>query len=535
MTYPAAPRLDHIDDYFGTRVPDPYRWLEDVDAPQTAAWIREQNGLTESYLSQVREREAIRARLTALWDYERWTVPEKAGDRYAYFRNTGLQNQAVLYVTRDLAEPGRVLLDPNTFSPDGTVALSGSAFSEDGSLLAYAISSSGSDWQEWHVRDVATGADRADIVRWAKFSSAAWRRDGSGFYYSRYDEPAADTKFKDINYFHKLYFHRLGTPQSADVLVYERPDHKDWNINGTTTEDGAYLVIDTSRGTDPENRVFVKVIADGRVVDLLPDADARYNYVANDGETFYFVTTKDAPCGRVVSVDLQTRAVREIIAQTGDALDGAAFFGERIVAWYLRDALAHVVVYDLTGAVCDQVQLPGLGSVAGFTGKRSAHETFFAYTSYTAPSSIYRYDVEEKAVRCVFAPRLPFDPSAFESRQEFYQSKDGTRIPVMISAKRGTPRDGSAPTLLYGYGGFDVSLTPAFSSAVIVWLEMGGVYAVANLRGGGEYGETWHEAGVREKRQNVFDDFVAAAEFLIAQGWASREKLAIHGGSNGGL
>ncbi len=536
LPYPETPRVDQIDDYFGTRVADPYRWLEDVDSPQTRRWIAEENELTESVLATVPQREAIRARLTEVWDYERRSVPEKVGELYAYFRNTGLQNQAVLYVGRDLAEPGRVLLDPNTLSPDGTVALTGVAFSDDGSRLAYSVSSSGSDWQEWHVRDVATGKDLSDIVRWSKFSGASWKRDGSGFYYSRYDEPSADSKFKETNYFHKVYFHRLGTPQSTDLLVYERPDHKDWNFGAITTEDARYLVIDVSHGTAPENAIFVKDLAgDGTVIELLPDEDARYAYLANDATTFYFLTTKDAPRARVIAIDLNDRSVREIVPQSADLLDDARFFGDHIVAAYLHDALARVVVFALDGSVVTDVALPGLGSVAGFTGKRRAQETFYSYTSYTEPASIYRYDIASSRSERVFTPQIRMDARAFESEHAFYTSKDGTRVPMMVTYKKGVRRDGSAPAILYGYGGFDISLTPAFSSAVLVWLEMGGIYAVANLRGGGEYGEFWHQDGIKARKQNVFDDFIAAAEYLIAEKWTSSANLAIHGGSNGGL
>ncbi len=536
LSYPPARRVDQVDAYDGTAVADPYRWLEDIDSPETQAWIEAENTLTEAFLATVPERGAIRARLTEVWNYERRSVPQRAGDLYAYFRNAGLQNQAVLYVTDDLARPGRVLLDPNALSEDGTVALSGASFSEDGARLAYGVSISGSDWQEWHVRDVATGQDLPDVLRWAKFSNAAWRRDGSGFYYSRYDEPDSANKYKDANYFHKLYFHRLGTPQSADVLVYERPDHKDWNFAGITTEDGRFLVIDISRGTDPENRVFVKDIAAGAaVVELLPDADARWQYLANDGATFYFLTTKDAPRGRIVAVDFDDAQPREIVAQNADPLDAATFFGDRIIAAYLHDARACVVTYGVDGTQQSEVELPGLGSVAGFVGKRSEPETFYSYTSYTEPTSIYRYDIERNVSTRVFTPQVGFDRDAFVSEQVFYTSKDGTRVPMILTYRKGTPRDGSAPTLLYGYGGFDISLTPAFSSAVLVWLEMGGVYAVPNLRGGGEYGEAWHRAGIKEHKQNVFDDFIAAAEWLIERRWTSPAKLAIHGGSNGGL
>jgi len=536
LPYPDAPREDQIDDYFGTLVADPYRWLEDVDSPRTRRWIDEENALTESVLATVPQRAAIRARLTEVWNYERWGVPERAGALYAYFRNTGLQNQAVLYVTRDLAEPGRVLLDPNTFSPDGTVALSTTAFSDDGMRLAYSISSSGSDWQEWHVRDVFTGQDLPDIVRWSKFSGAAWKRDGSGFYYSRYDEPSSRSKFKEANYYHKLYFHRLGTPQSTDLLVYERSDQKEWNFAAHTTEDGQYLVIDAGRGSAPENGIFVKdLVVDGPVVELIPDGDARYNLLGNDGPTFYLLTTKDAARSRIVALDLHERVLREIVPETDDRLDTATIFRDRIVASYLRDARAEVVVYSLSGAMESTVALPGLGSVVGFGGKRTDRETFYAYTSYTDPTAIYRYDVAGDRSERVFAPQIRMDKSALESTQVFYRSKDGTRVPMMLTAKKGTPRDGSAPTILYGYGGFDISLTPAFSSAVLVWLEMGGIFAVANVRGGGEYGEAWHRAGMKERKQNVFDDFIAAAEFLIAEKWTSPAKLAIQGGSNGGL
>lgn len=536
LPYPDAPRVDQVDEYFGTRVADPYRWLEEVDSPETQRWIAAENDLTESVLSTVPQRSAISARLTEVWNYERRSVPERAGNLYAYFRNTGLQNQAVLYVARDLAEPGRVLLDPNTLSPDGTVALSGSAFSEDGARLAYSVSSSGSDWQEWHVRDVATGSDLPDVVKWSKFSGASWKRDGSGFYYSRYDEPASDNKFKDTNFFHKVFFHKVGTPQSTDLLVYERPDHKDWNFAAITTEDGRYLVLDVSRGTAPENAIFVKDLSsDGAVIELIPHEDARYAYLANDDTTFYFLTTNGAPRGRIVAIGLHDGALREIVAQCDDPLDGASFFGEKIVASYLHDALARVLVFGLDGKPVSEVALPGLGSVAGFTGKRSDRETFYSYTSYTEPTSIYRYDFGTGLSTRVFTPQVRFDTAEFSSEQVFYTSKDGTRVPMIVTLKKGTARDGTAPAILYGYGGFDISLTPAFSSAVLVWLEMGGIYAVANLRGGGEYGERWHQDGTRRNKQNTFDDFIAAAEFLIAEKWTSTPKLSIHGGSNGGL
>jgi prolyl oligopeptidase len=535
LSYPDTPRIDQIDESFGVAVPDPYRWLEDLNAEQTRDWIEEQNGLTASLLATVPQRERIHARLTTLWDYERWSVPAKVGSLYAYFRNTGLQNQAVLMVTPDLKQPGRILLDPNTFSEDGTVALAGVTFSDDGARLAYSTSASGSDWKEWHVRDVASRQDLADVVRWSKFSGASWRRDGSGFYYSRYDQPASATQFKEINYFHKLYFHRLGTPQSTDLLVYERPDHKDWSINGYATEDGCYLVIDLSQGTDPNNGIVIHELATGAFVSLCREGNARYSYVGNDGGRFYFLTTLDAPRGRVVAIDLAGGTPREIIGQTPDALRDVSLFGEQFIVSYLRDALAYVTVYALDGAHIGDIGLPGPGSVGGFGGKRAARETFYSYTSYTAPASIYRYDLETRTSSRIFAPRIAYDADGLTSRQVFYTSKDGTRIPMMITSKISIVLGAKAPAILYGYGGFDVALTPEFSPAVAVWLEMGGIYAVPNLRGGGEYGEAWHLAGVKGKKQNVFDDAIAAAEYLIAEGWTTPAKLAIKGASNGGL
>jgi prolyl oligopeptidase len=535
LAYPDAPRDDVREDHFGVIVADPYRWLEDLNGDRTRAWIDEQNALTQRVLAGIPQRDAIHARLTSLWNYERRSVPGKVGDRYAYFRNTGLQNQSVLMIAHDPAELGRALLDPNTFSEDGTVALSGLAFSDDGARLAYATSASGSDWKTWHVRDVATGHDLPDLVRWSKFSGAAWRRDGDGFYYSRYDEPVGSTQFKDANYFHKLYYHRLGTPQSTDLLVYERPDHADWNVSGRTTEDGRYLIIDMSCGTDPNNGIVVRDLVDGRFVTLCAEGEARYSYAGNDGATFYFLTTRDAPRGRVIAIDLDDGASRELIAETNDAIGDVSLLGETFIVSYLRDALAHAAVYGLDGAPRGEIALPGLGSVSGFGGKRKYRETFYAFTSYTAPTTIYRYDLETASSAQIFAPHLTHDPSAYASHQVFYTSKDGTRIPMIITAKRDLAPGADAPTILSGYGGFDIALTPEFSPAVAVWLEMGGVYAVPNLRGGGEYGEAWHLAGIKEKKQNVFDDCIAAAEYLIAERWTSPSKLALKGGSNGGL
>jgi prolyl oligopeptidase len=534
-SYPPAPRCETVDDYHGRQVPDPFRWLEDIDSPETSAWIAAQNELTEHYLAAVPRRAEIRRRLEHIWNYERFSAPSREGRQYAFYKNSGLQNQSVLYVAPALDAPARVLIDPNLFSADGTVALSGLAFSHDGERVAYAVSTSGSDWLEWHVRDVAGGTDLDDRVQWSKFSGAAWCADGSGFYYSRYDQPV-DAHFKAANYFHKLYFHRLGTPQADDVLVYERPDHKDWNVAPVVSEDGRWLIIYVSEGTEPRNRVFVQDLAEGgEVIELLPDADGKYEYLGNDADRFYFQTTRDAPRGRIVSIDLGRRNVKELVAEQADALDGVSIYGDLIVAHYLHDAHSLVRLSGLDGNDFGEVPLPGLGTVGGFQGKRSDTEAFFSFTSYTAPATVYRYDFASRQTTTVFRPAVDFDPGKYTSEQVFFTSKDGTRVPMIATYRKDTVFDGSAPTLLYGYGGFDISLTPAFSPATLVWLEMGGIYAVANLRGGGEYGEEWHLAGTRDRKQNVFDDFIAAARYLITNEYTRPDKLAIMGGSNGGL
>lgn len=537
MTYPKAPLGDVVDVYHGHAVPDPYRWLEDGDAPAVRAWIEAETELTERFLAAIPARAAIRQRISTLWNYERFGIPRRAGEAYVYSKNMGLQNQAVVYVAPSLDGPARVLIDPNGLSADGTVALTGTAFSDDGRYVAYATSASGSDWMTWHVREVVTGTDLADEVRWSKFSGASWRIDGSGFYYSRYAEPAETTQYKDENYNHKIYLHRIGTPQSADALVYERPDHPDWSLNAYETEDGAWLIVRAQEGTDPNNRVFVCDLTKpgGEIVPLLAEGDATYDFAGNAGDTFVFRTTKDAPRGRIVSVDVHERRIVEIVAECDDSLEDVALFDDQLILAYLRDARSVIRRTTLDGKPLGDLALPGLGSASGFGGKQSDRETFYAYTSYTTPASIYRLDLATGMSSRVFVPRVAFDPNEFESEQMFYTSKDGTRIPMIVTRKIGAPRDGSVPTLLYGYGGFNISLTPAFSPATLVWLELGGAFAVANIRGGGEYGEAWHLAGIKSAKQNVFDDFIAAGEYLIAQRYTSSAKLAIYGGSNGGL
>ncbi|HEU5069133.1 MAG TPA: prolyl oligopeptidase family serine peptidase [Verrucomicrobiae bacterium] len=540
LHYPVTPTTNVVDNYHGTLVADPYRWLEDDNSPQTKAWVEAENKVTFAYLNAIPGRAALKARLTSLWNYERYGVPFKAGDRYFYSRNDGLQNQSVLYTVDSLNGEPRVLLDPNTLSKDGTVALAGIAISEDGNRMAYGLATAGSDWNEWKVRDVRTGQDLPDHLQWVKFSGASWLKDGSGFFYSRYDAPKPGAALTGVNKFQKLYLHKLGTDQSADELVYERKDQPDWGFGGDVTEDGRYLIITVSEGTDPKNRVLYRDLTrpGAPVVELLMDFDASYNFVGNDGPVFWFKTDLNAPRGRVIAVDVTQPARanwREVIPQSAETLQGVSVLNNQFVAEYLKDAHTAVKVFRLDGTFAHDVALPGLGTAGGFGGKRNYTETFYSFTSFTAPGTIYRYDLTTGESTVFRQPRVDFDADAYETRQVFYTSKDGTRVPMFIVSKRGLRLDGQNPTLLYGYGGFDISLTPGFSVSRIAWLEMGGVYALANLRGGGEYGEEWHQAGTKLHKQNVFDDFIGAAEWLIANHYTSPKKLAIQGGSNGGL
>ncbi len=545
--YPETAKVEQIDDYHGTKVADPYRWLEDANSPQTQAWVEAQNKVTFEYLRHLPAREAIKERLTRLWDYEKYGVPFKEGGRYFFSKNSGLQNQSVIYSAPNLKDEPTVLLDPNKLSADGTVSLSSYAISDDGRYMAYGLNTSGSDWIEWRVKDVGTGKDLADDLKWSKFSGAAWTKDSKGFFYSRYDAPNEKTQLQAVNYYQKLYYHAVGTPQDKDLLVYERKDEKEWGFGGGVTDDGQYLIIDVTHGTDPKNRFFYRSLKDGvegaaPVMELLRDADAHYVFAGNDGAVFYFTTDQGAERGRLVAIDTGATPsqaspleLREIIPQSAETLEGVSYVGGCFVASYLADAHALIRVHATDGKLLHEVRLPGLGTAVGFGGKQNEGETFFSFTSFTAPATIYRYDVKADAASVVFAPKVAFDPADYTTEQVFYKSKDGTRVPMFISYKKGMQRDGLNPTVLYGYGGFDISLTPAFSPSNLVWMEMGGVYAVPNLRGGGEYGEEWHLAGTKERKQNVFDDFIAAAEYLIANKYTSTPKLAISGRSNGGL
>jgi len=548
MEYPKARVSDQVDDYFGTKVRDPYRWMENVDSPEVKTWVDAENTLTRGYLDGVPGREKMHARLMDLTNFERYTAPARKGTRYFYEHNTGLQNQNVVFWQEGLTGEAKVLIDPNTMSKDGTVALSGLSVSEDGRLAAYGIAEAGSDWVKWHVREVATGKDLPDLVEWSKFSGASWLKDGSGFFYEGYGLPkdaAAVQSLKAANYFHKVFLHKLGTPQTADVLVYERPDDKELNVGARVTEDGRYLLLTSSKGTSPNNDLAIKDLEhpEAAPVKVVTTADAVYHPVANVGTRFWVLTTVGAKNGKVIVIDLaqmdgahpDRASWKTVIPETKNNLEDVSMVGDTLITRYLQDAQTTVEMHRPDGGLIERVALPAIGTAVGFGGERKDRETFFQFSNFVTPGTIYRLDVATRKVELYRAPKLKFDPAAYETKQVFYNSKDGTRVPMFVTAKKGVKLDGQNPTLLYAYGGFNISLMPEFSAARLLWMEMGGVYAQPSLRGGGEYGEAWHEAGTKLRKQNVFDDFVGAAEWLMANGYTSKGKLAINGASNGGL
>lgn len=537
LKYPETRRGDVVEDYHGTPVKDPYRWLENMDSDEVSSWVEAQNAVATPYIAAIPERQRIIDRMTALWNYERYSVPFKEGGRYFYSRNDGLQNHDVMYVTDDVTTPGRVLLDPNGFSEDGTVALSFAIPSPDGKYIAYAVSDGGSDWRQWRVRDIETGNDLPDLLLHTKFTGVSWSRDSSGFYYSRY--PIADNGKSDDGKAVEVWYHTVGTSQDEDRHIYALPDHPRWNPYARVSEDGRYLVITVWDGYFA-NAVHYMTLDEGSApaIELLTDWDGVYYFLGNDESVFYFQTTNESPNGRVIAIDVtqpERDAWRTIVPEQPEALQGSALIGDRVLTSYIKDARAEVVVYDLDGQRERVVELPGVGSVSGFNGKQNDPETFFGFTGFTAPSAVYRYNVETNEQELFRRSSVDADLDAYETRQVFYESKDGTKVPMFIVHRKDMELDGSNPTLLYGYGGFNVSLTPSYSTSRMVWLEMGGVVAIANLRGGGEYGESWHKAGTRLQKQNVFDDFIAAAEYLVDNKYTQPKKLAIQGGSNGGL
>jgi prolyl oligopeptidase len=539
LAYPSARTVEQTDDYFGTTVSDPYRWMEDVDSAELKTWIDAENELTQRYLAQVPVRERMQRRLMELINFERYTAPARRGTRYFYSHNSGLQNQNVLYWHTGLDGEPKVLLDPNTFSEDGTVAISGISITDDGLLAAYSIADAGSDWVKWHVRNVTTGEDLPDVVEWSKFSGAAWLKDGSGFFYQGYDAPEAEA-LKTANYFHKVFFHRLGTPQSEDKLIFDRPDDKELNLGAQVTDDGRYLVLHQSKGTSPNNELAVKDLQqpDAPILRLIDTADATYAPIDNDGTLFWLLTTLDAPNGKVISIDLNhpgREHWKTVIPESTNKLSDISIIDNTFIANYLADAQSQVELRRLDGSLIERLALPAIGTAYGFGGRREDTETFYQFSNFTTPGTTYRLDMKTRKSTIYRQPKLLFDPALYETTQIFATSKDGTRVPMFISHKKGLVLDGTAPTLLYAYGGFNISLMPEFSPSHVMWMEMGGVFAQASLRGGGEYGEAWHEAGTRVRKQNVFDDFISLAEWLIANRYTSPPKLAISGGSNGGL
>ncbi len=567
MSYSPTKKIDHVDELHGVQVPDPYRWLEDDVRVSTdvADWVAAKNKETFAYLGSIPQREAIKSRLTELWNYEKYGAPFKAGRRYCYFKNDGLQNQSVLYKLDSLNGEPSVLIDPNAWSKDGTVALGATSFSDDGRYVAYSVADAGSDWNTWRIIEVATGRLLADELRWVKFSGANWTPDNKGFFYCRYDEPLAGEAFQKTNLNQKVFYHRVGTAQSEDVLVYKRPDEPTWGFGLKVSEDGRYLVINIWKGTDDKYRVLYKDLTEpyGMPIDLIENFESEYSFIGNDGTTFYFVTDLDAPRKRIVAIDIasgspvaprqEARAtndivsektqqasrplprVREVIAQSTETLVNADIVGNQFVLTYLKDAKTQVKLHAIDGKFVREVAFPGIGTAAGFGGKRTDTETFYSFSSFATPPSTFRFDLLTGESTLLRQAKVKFNPDDYLVEQVFYPSKDGTKVPMFITRKKTTKLDGTNPTLLYAYGGFAISLTPSFSVSRVAWLEMGGILAIPNLRGGGEYGEEWHKAGTKLKKQNVFDDFIAAAEWLIANKYTSSKKLAIQGGSNGGL
>lgn len=542
FVYPQTKHVDQIDDYHGTKVADPYRWLEQDarTSADVAKWVEQENEVTFKYLHAIPQRAGIQKRLTELWNFEKFTSAFEVGGRYYFVRNSGLQNQSVLYVMDTPKAEPRVLIDPNKWSADGTVALGATSFSEDGRYVAYAAQDAGSDWETWRIMDIASGKMLEDELRWIKFSRPAWKLDGEGFFYSRYDEPREGSKFQTLNLNQKMYYHRVGTKQADDQLVYLRPDHPEWGFEPSVTDDGEYLIITVSKGTDDKYRILYKDLkaAGAEPVELVDNFDHEYAIAGNEGPVLYFKTDWNAPRKRLIAIDTrkpQQSEWREIIPQSDDALITVNLVGGMFIAEYLKDARSVVKLFSLDGKFDREVDLPGIGTAAGFGGRRNDKETFYSFSSFAVPTTLYRYDFATHQSEVFRRSDVKFKSDDYETRQVVYTSRDGTRIPMFVSHRKGLELNGEIPTLLYGYGGFNIPMTPQFSVSRLNWMEMGGVFAVANLRGGGEYGEDWHRAGTKLKKQNVFDDFIAAAEWLIKNRYTRTEKLAIQGGSNGGL
>lgn len=548
LTYPVTRKVDQTDNYHGTVVADPYRWLEDDNSADTKAWVQAENAVTEKFLGAMPQRLPTRKLYTELYNFEKFGVPYKEGGRYFWSRNDGLQQQSVLYTARTLKDAPQVALDPNTLSKDGTVALTGTAVSKDGRLMAYGIAGAGSDWQTWKVRDLETGKDLPDTIEWVKFSMASWTPDGKGFFYARYDAPKAGEALTGTNYFQKVYYHRLGTPQSADALVLENPAEKQWGFGTEVTDDGRVALITISRGTEHANGLMVLPLdgqggyAGAKPIPVTLSFDAEYSPVVLDGQRLIVKTDKDAPRGRLIAIDLDkdwkakdAKTWTTLVPETKDALSQASGVGGQLLLSYLQDASTLVRVHAPSGKPVRDIKLPGVGTASGFGGKWNDAETFFLYTGLTTPAEIWRLDARTGKAELFKRTKTAFDADQFESKRVFVTSKDGTRFPIFIAHRKGLKLDGNNPTLLYGYGGFNVAMTPGYNVTAATWMKMGGVYVLAVLRGGGEYGSEWHDAGTKLRKQNVFDDFISAGEWLVANKYTQPAKLAVNGGSNGGL
>jgi prolyl oligopeptidase len=541
FVYPKTATVTQEDNYHGTVVADPYRWLEDDvrESGDVAAWVEAQNKLTFAYLDKLPARERIEQRLTELWNFERFSVPSKYGDHYYYSHNNGLQNQSVIYRTKKLGGKAELVMDPNSWSEDGTVALGEVEVSKSGRYVAYSIQDGGTDWRIWKIKDMQTGKDLPDELRWIKFANVTWSKDESGFFYGRFPQPEEGEEFQGLNKNMAVYYHRLGTAQEEDSLIHQRSDQPDWGFGTQMTSDGRFLVITTWHGTDNRYRVeYLDLKTRSRKVITLEDEfTAGFELVDSIGSELIFNSTLDAPNGRVVKIDLADKQPQwqEVIAQQDQVLQQVSLVGNKLVLQYLQDAHSRIAVHEASGKYLRDVELPGLGSSSGFPTDNSSAVTHYRYSSLNRPATVYRYDVDSGKGEQVLSPELAFNPDDFTVQQVFYKSSDGTRIPLFIAHKKGLKLDGNNPTLLYGYGGFNISLTPSFSVTRLAWMDMGGVYALANLRGGGEYGEEWHKAGTKLQKQNVFDDFIAAGEYLVKEKYTRAEKLAVMGGSNGGL
>lgn len=536
LSYPNRRHDVQVDNYHGVEVKDPYRYLEDPNCEDTQLWIKEQNALTFDYLKQIPEREAIRKRLEALFNYERYGTMFQKNGRYFFTKNMGLQNHYVTYTMDQMDGTPEVLFDPNTFSEDGTVSINFFSMSKTGKLAAYGLAQAGSDWTEIKIRDVITKEDLKDHLKWIKFSRTSWLPDETGFYYCRFEQT---DDIQAANYNQKIYFHRIGTDQELDTLVYEQPEHKDWVFSPHVSEDGKYLFVTVEKGTSKSTAIFYKEIAsDSPVKELIPNFDAYYFYISNEGTKCWFFTNHQAPHFRVISIDLEhpeQTEWKEVIAEREETLTGVMLFGDTFAAHYLKDVCSQVQIFDLEGTYLRTLPLPPLGKVEGFGGSRSDKETFYTFFSFTQPPTFYRYDLTTGESEVVFQTTFPISCDDYETKQVFYKSKDGTSVPMFVMQKKGTPWDGNNPAVLYAYGAHGVNTTPWFTPAILSWLEMGGIYAVANIRGGGEYGKDWHIAGKLLNKQTSLNDYIAAAEWLIEQKATSSSKLAVSGGSSGGM